>query len=82
MNQSNQKQRLTLGQPAFYQIEVQTVLTGCCAEMFSELTVDAHHEQGITMLSGPVADQSALHGLLTRIRDLGLPLISVMRVEP
>ena len=37
---------------------------------------------GTTVLTGYVVDQSALHGLLTRIRDLGLPLISVARVEP
>jgi len=37
---------------------------------------------GTTIISGPVVDQSALHGLLQRVRDLGLPLISVTRVEP
>jgi hypothetical protein len=35
----------------------------------------------VTVLRGPVVDQSALHGLLTRLRDVGLPLISVARVE-
>lgn len=39
--------------------------------------------QGITtVLRGPVADQAALHGMLARLRDLGMPLISVARVEP
>ena len=37
---------------------------------------------GITVLTGDVTDQSALHGLLARVRDIGLPLISVVRVEP
>ena len=37
---------------------------------------------GTTVLSGPVADQAALHGLLALIRDLGLPLISVTRLDP
>ena len=37
---------------------------------------------GTTVLHGPVADQSALHGLLTRLRDIGLPLISIARLEP
>jgi hypothetical protein len=37
---------------------------------------------GTTVLSGRVVDQSALHGLLARLRDIGLPLISVARVEP
>jgi hypothetical protein len=36
---------------------------------------------GTTVISGPVADQAALHGVLQRVRDLGLPLISVMQVE-
>ena len=37
---------------------------------------------GTTVISGPVADQAELHGVLQRVRDLGLPLVSVMRVEP
>jgi hypothetical protein len=37
---------------------------------------------GTTVISGPVPDQSALHGLLQRIRDMGLPLVSVVRIEP
>jgi hypothetical protein len=39
-------------------------------------------ESGETLLTGPVADQAALHGLLRKVRDLGLPLLSVNRVEP
>jgi hypothetical protein len=37
---------------------------------------------GVTVLAGPVADQAALHGLLARVRDLGLPLLSVRRIDP
>ncbi len=37
---------------------------------------------GETLLTGPVEDQAALHGLLRKVRDLGMPLISVVRVEP
>ena len=37
---------------------------------------------GETVIYGPVADQSALHGLLSRVRDLGLPLVSVNSIEP
>jgi hypothetical protein len=37
---------------------------------------------GTTVIRGPVADQAALHGLLQRVRDLGIPLVSVARVDP
>jgi hypothetical protein len=36
---------------------------------------------GTTVISGPIADQAALHGVLQRVRDLGLPLVSVIRIE-
>jgi hypothetical protein len=39
-------------------------------------------EDGETLLTGPVVDQSALHGLLSKVRDLGMPLISVSHVKP
>jgi hypothetical protein len=41
-----------------------------------------HEADGTTVLSGPVADQAALRGLLQRVRDLGIPLVSVTRTEP
>lgn len=41
----------------------------------------SHESDGTTVISGPIADQAALHGLLQRVRDLGLPLLSVKRVE-
>ena len=40
-----------------------------------------HTEQDETVLTGPVADQAALYGVLNRLRDLGLPLLSVNRIE-
>ena len=40
------------------------------------------YREGVTTISGKVVDQAALHGLLIRIRDLGLKLISVNRIEP
>jgi hypothetical protein len=40
-----------------------------------------HEADGTTVLSGPIADQAALHGLLQRVRDLGIPLVSVTRGE-
>ena len=39
-------------------------------------------DEGETLLTGPVADQAALHGLLRKVRDLGMPLISAIRVKP
>ena len=60
-------------------------LTGHLAARWSTwldgLTV-SHEGDGTTLVSGPVTDQSALHGLLQRVRDLGLSLVSVTRVEP
>ena len=46
------------------------------------MTLSSDDASGQTMLSGPVADQAALHGLLTKVRDLGLPLLSVRRGDP
>jgi hypothetical protein len=48
---------------------------------FDGLTV-VHEADGTTVISGPIVDQAALHGLLQRVRDLGLPLVSVNRVDP
>jgi hypothetical protein len=39
-------------------------------------------DDGDTLLTGPVVDQAALHGLLRKVRDLGMPLISAIRVKP
>ncbi len=74
--------KLTLCSATCYQIEVQALLKGQCAAMFDGLQVVTNPAGGITTLTGSVADQSALHGVLMKIRDLGLPLISVMRVAP
>jgi hypothetical protein len=41
-----------------------------------------HRSDGTTVVRGPIVDQSALHGLLARLRDIGLPLLSVTRMEP
>ncbi len=66
---------------AIYEIRLQGHLD---ARWASQLALDSldHHGDGTTLLQLPVTDQSALHGLLQRIRDLGLPLISVTRIEP
>ncbi|MEJ2208047.1 MAG: hypothetical protein P8129_03315 [Anaerolineae bacterium] len=63
-----------------YQICVEGHLDDVWAEWFEGLEL-AHGREGVSTLSGPVADQAALHGLLTRVRDLGLVLLSVKRLK-
>ena len=46
------------------------------SDWFDDLTV-THTDQNETVLTGPIVDQAALHGLLARLRDLGLPIVSV-----
>ena len=64
-----------------YQIRVKGHLDNSWSEWFAGLSM-THEEDGTTVLTGPVTDQPALHGLLIKIRDLGLPLVSVNPVEP
>lgn len=63
-----------------YIIKLQGNLSDSWSEWFDGFTF-THEEHGTTNLTGEVADQAALHGLLKKIRDLGLPLISVNRIE-
>jgi len=63
-----------------YAITVKGHLNSCWSEWFDGLTM-TYMESGETVLSGSVADQAALHGLLMRIRDLNLTLIAVKRGE-
>ena len=65
----------------FYLITVRGHLDDCWSAWFDDLTVTTE-ESGETILSGPIPDQAALHGLLAKVRDLGLPLLSVNHVEP
>lgn len=64
-----------------YEIRLQGHLDARWGERFEGMSITLE-EDGNTLLSGPVADQSALHGLLKKVRDLGLPLLSVNRVPP
>ena len=69
------------GQPVIYEIRIQGHLGHRWTEWFEGLTI-TQEEDGDTLLTGPVVDQAALHGVLKKVRDLGMPLLSVMRVEP
>jgi hypothetical protein len=62
-----------------YEIRLAGLLDPRWVGRFDGLTL-SHDAAGITVLSGPIADQAALHGLLQRVRDLGLPLVSVARL--
>jgi hypothetical protein len=67
--------------PERYEICVKGHLDTRWAAWFDGLAI-AHGSDGTTIIHGLVADQAALHGLLQKIRDLGLPLISVNHVTP
>ena len=68
-------------QPQRYEIRIKGHLDDRWAEWFEGLAITLQ-EDGNTLLAGPVVDQAALHGLLKKVRDLGLPLLSVNSVEP
>jgi len=70
-----------LSQPMVYQIRIQGHLGCQWTDWFGGLTITLE-DNGDTLLTGPVVDQAALHGLLKKVRDLGMPLLSVIRVEP
>lgn len=63
-----------------YQIVVKGHLDSEWSDWFDGLTVTML-DNGETILSGPIVDQAALHGVLIKIRDLGLPLVSLTRIE-
>jgi hypothetical protein len=68
-------------QPVVYQIRLKGHLGSQWTDWFEGLTITLE-EDGDTLLTGPVVDQAALHGLLKKVRDLGMPLVSVSPVEP
>jgi hypothetical protein len=79
---SNQLNLITdPSQPTVYQIRIKGHLGRGWTEWFGGLTITLE-EDGDTLLTGPVVDQAALHGLLKKVRDLGMPLLSVNCVEP
>jgi hypothetical protein len=68
-------------EPARYELRVQGVLDHGWSAWFEGLQVTSD-QAGQTTITGPVTDQAALHGLLAKIRDLGLPLLAVRRIDP
>jgi hypothetical protein len=64
-----------------YEIRIRGHLDARWAAWFDGLSLSLESD-GTTLIRGPVADQAALHGLLQRVRDVGLPLVSVARIEP
>jgi hypothetical protein len=73
------------GQTAKYQIKVQSRLKEGWSDWFNDMTINYEQNAGgltITILTGVVQDQAGLHGLLNRIRDLNIPLLSVQLIHP
>ena len=68
-------------QPIVYQIRIKGHLGREWTDRFEGLTITLE-KNGDTLLTGTVVDQAALHGLLRKVRDAGMPLVSVMRVKP
>lgn len=78
---NNLSMKIDSGQPTAYQIRIRGHLDARWTDWFGGLAITLE-DNGDTLLTGTVADQAALHGLLKRVRDLGTPLLSVNRVNP
>lgn len=73
------KRVLKYHEPVHYEIRVEGELDPCWSGWFEGMVITA--KRGETVLSGPVRDQAALHGLLGKIRDMGLPILLVRRLN-
>ena len=78
-NESNSE--IDPAQPLVYQIRINGHLGREWTDWFEGLTITLE-DNGDTLLTGPVVDQAALHGLLKKMRDVGMPLVSVNRGKP
>ena len=70
----------TSRKPAIYEFRIRGRLDEDWIEWFDDMTL-THTSEGHTLLTGPVPDQAALHGLLNKIRNLNLELISATQIE-
>ena len=68
-------------EPGRYEIRLKGHLDTRWADQFDQMSF-SHASDGTTILAGPVVDQAALYGLLRKVRDLGLPLLSVVHIDP
>jgi hypothetical protein len=68
-------------QPTFYQIKIKGHLGSQWSGWFEGMQITLE-DNGVTKLSGPVVDDAELHGILKKVRDLGMPLLSVNPIEP
>jgi hypothetical protein len=68
-------------EPGRYEIRLKGHLDNRWADQFEHMSF-THASDGTTILAGPVVDQAALYGLLRKVRDLGLPLLSVVHIGP
>jgi hypothetical protein len=68
--------------PVHYEILVQGVLDARWSAWFDGLHLSSDPSGETTTIAGPVTDQAALHGLLAKVHDLGLPLLAVRRIKP
>jgi hypothetical protein len=66
--------------PVFYEIRIEGQLEPCWSEWLDDMAITSL-DTGETLLSGPLADQAALYGLLNRIRDMNLKLVCVEKKE-
>jgi hypothetical protein len=81
MMSDEQNSKLAVDRPMVYEIRVKGHLSQQWMDWFEGLTIILE-EDGNTLLTGLVIDQAALHGVLKKIRDLGMPLFSVNPVDP
>ena len=77
---NNRSSKTDSRQPRDYQIRIEGHLDQQWTDWFEGLTITLE-EVGETLLTGPVIDQAALHGLLKKVRDLGMPLVSISQVQ-